>query len=42
MAEFIRLQYKLGRLTKAQLAAFVPRWLTAEEAAAIEGEVTVC
>lgn len=42
MVEFIRLQYKMGRLDDARLMAFVPRWLTAEQAAAIRKEGAGC
>lgn len=35
MFEFIRVQYALGRLTKEQVWAFWPKYLTADEAEAI-------
>lgn len=38
MFEFIRIQYVLGNLTADQVQAFVPRWITAEQAHQIVGE----
>lgn len=35
MFEFIRIQYRMGRLTAQQVSACVPRWLTAAQAARI-------
>lgn len=32
MYEFIKIQYKLGRLTAEQVLAFAPKWITKEEA----------
>lgn len=32
MVDFIRIQYRLGRLTADQVRAFAPRWITAEQA----------
>ena len=32
MFEFIRIQYRLGRLTAAQVRAYAPKWITAAEA----------
>lgn len=39
MYEFIRIQYQLGRLTADQVRSFAPRWITAEQAGEITGEV---
>ena len=39
MYEFIRIQYRLGRLTADQVRSFAPRWITAEQADKITGEV---
>lgn len=39
MYEFIRIQYRLGKLTADQVRSFAPRWITAEQAAEITGEV---
>ena len=39
MYEFIRIQYRFGRLTADQVRAFVPKWITAEQAEEIAGEV---
>ena len=35
MFEFIRIQYELGRLTAEQVKAYVPRWITEDEATEI-------
>ena len=32
MYDFIRIQYRLGKLTAGQVHAFAPRWITAEQA----------
>ena len=32
MYEFIRIQYKLGRLTPEQVRDFAPKWITEEQA----------
>ena len=40
MYNFIRIQYQLGRLTAEQVRAFSPRWITAEQAEEIVGEVS--
>lgn len=32
MFNFIRIQYQLGNLTEAQVRAYAPRWITAEQA----------
>ena len=40
MYEFIRIQYRLGCLTADQVRSFAPRWITAEQAEEIAGEVT--
>lgn len=32
MYEFIRIQYKMGRITEAQVSAFAPKYITAEQA----------
>lgn len=32
MYEFILLQYRMGRLTPAQVWRFVPKWITEEQA----------
>lgn len=37
MFEFIRIQYVLGNLTAEQVQAFVPRWITEEQAEKIVG-----
>lgn len=39
MFEFIRIQYQMGRLTADQVRSFAPRWITAEQAEEIAGEV---
>lgn len=38
MYSFIKIQYKLGKLTADEVRAFAPRWITAEQAAEIIGE----
>lgn len=35
MFQFIQLQYMMHKLTSEQVMAFVPRWITSEEAAEI-------
>ncbi|MEG1104026.1 MAG: XkdX family protein [Oscillospiraceae bacterium] len=35
MFEFIKLQYILGKITKAQVQGFVPKFITAEQAVEI-------
>lgn len=37
MYSFIKIQYKLGKLTADEVRAFAPRWITAEQAAEIIG-----
>ena len=37
MFEFIRIQYKLGRISADKVRSYVPKWLTAEQAAEIIG-----
>lgn len=32
MFEFIKIQYRLGRLSAAQVRAYAPKWITAAEA----------
>ena len=32
MYEFIKIQYLLGRLSAAQVRAYAPKWITAEQA----------
>lgn len=32
MFEFIKIQYRLGRLTAEQVRAYAPKWITAEQA----------
>lgn len=32
MFEFIRIQYKMGRITEKQVRAFAPQYITAEQA----------
>ena len=39
MFEFICIQYRMGKLTGDQVRSFAPRWITAEQAAEITGEV---
>ena len=38
MYEFIRLQYRMGRITAGQVIAYAPRWITDEQASEIIGE----
>ena len=40
MFEFIRIQYKMGRITEEQVWELVPRFLTLEEAREIIGVET--
>jgi len=35
MYNFIRIQYKMGRLTAEQVLGFVPKWITEEQAQTI-------
>ena len=37
MFEFIRIQYVLGKITAEQVQAFIPRWITEEQAEEIVG-----
>ncbi|MEF9975796.1 MAG: XkdX family protein [Oscillospiraceae bacterium] len=37
MFEFIKLQYILGKITKAQVQGFVPKFISAEQAVEIIG-----
>lgn len=37
MFEFIRIQYVLGNLTAEQVQAFMPRWITEQQAKEIVG-----
>ncbi len=32
MVEFIRIQYRLGRLTAEQVGSMAPKWITADQA----------
>lgn len=32
MYEFIKIQYRLGRLSAAQVRAYAPKWITPEQA----------
>ena len=38
MFEFIRIQYKLGRISSEKVCSYVPKWLTEEQAAEIVGQ----
>lgn len=38
MYEFIRIQYRMGRLTPDQVLGFAPKWITEEQAAEILGQ----
>lgn len=38
MLQFIKIQYKLGRISADKVRSYVPKWLTAEQAAEIVGE----
>lgn len=38
MYSFIKIQYKLGKLTADEVRAFAPRWITTEQAEEIIGE----
>lgn len=38
MFKFLKLQYKMGKVTKEQLAAMVPKYITAEQYKQITGE----
>ncbi len=37
MFEFIKIQYKLGRISADKVRSYVPKWLIAEQAAEIIG-----
>ena len=37
MYSFIKIQYKLGKLTADEVRAFAPRWITTEQAEEIIG-----
>ena len=37
MFEFIRIQYVLGKITTEQVQAFMPRWITEQQAKEIVG-----
>lgn len=37
MYSFIKIQYKLGKLTADEVRAFAPRWVTPEQAEEIIG-----
>ena len=37
MFEFIKIQYKLGRISADNVRSYVPKWLTPEHAAEIIG-----
>ena len=37
MYEFIRIQYRIGRLTAGQVRSFAPEWITQEQAEEIMG-----
>lgn len=37
MYSFIKIQYRLGRLSADQVAAFAPKWITETQAAEIIG-----
>ena len=37
MFEFIKIQYKLGRISADKVRSYVPKWLTAEQATEIIG-----
>ena len=39
MLQFIKIQYKLGRISADKVLSYVPKWLTAEQAAEIIGGV---
>lgn len=38
MFEFIKIQYRLGRLNAAQVRAYAPKWITGEQAEEILAE----
>lgn len=38
MFEFIKLQYEMGKITAARVYAFVPKWITSEQADEIAGQ----
>ena len=38
MYSFIKIQYKLGKLTAEQVRSYVPKWITEEQAKEIIGE----
>lgn len=37
MFEFIKIQYRLGKITAEQVRSFAPRWITVEQANEIIG-----
>ena len=37
MLEFIKIQYKLGKISAYKVRSYVPKWLTEEQAAEIVG-----
>ena len=41
MFEFIRLQYRMGRIDAVQVRAFAPRYITQEQAEKIVGGETL-
>ena len=38
MFSFLKIQFQLGTVTKEQLAAWVPKWITADQYKEITGE----
>ena len=42
MYEFIRIQYRLGRLTAEQGRSMAPKWITADQAEEIVGGGVPC
>lgn len=41
MYDFIKIQFELGKITAKQVQAFVPKWITAEQAEEIIGKDVV-
>ena len=39
MYNFIKIQFRLGKLTAEQVREFAPKWITAEQAAEIIGNM---
>jgi len=39
MFEFLRIQYRMGKLTAEQLRAYAPRWVTEAQCSEIVGDV---